>query len=60
VNAKCGDLGDWSYLGSPGRCNGPGKLAVDFFLSDYDHDGERYLAASLPSLPFRTSTSASR
>jgi hypothetical protein len=28
------------------------ELAVDFFLTDYQPDGTRYVAASLPSLPF--------
>lgn len=43
---------DWNYLGSPKALMRAWELAIDFFLSDYEPDGVRYLAASLPSLPF--------
>jgi hypothetical protein len=43
---------DWSYLGSPGALIRTFELAVDFFLSDFTPDGERYVTAALPSLPF--------
>lgn len=43
---------DWSYLGSPDVLMRIWELATDLFLADYDHDGERYVAAALPSLPF--------
>jgi hypothetical protein len=46
------DGADWSYLGSPDALMRAWELAVDFFLADYQPDGERYVTASLPSLPF--------
>jgi hypothetical protein len=51
VNANL-DGADWTYLGSPGALMRAWELAVDFFLTDYRPDGTRYVAASLPSLPF--------
>ncbi len=51
VNANV-DGADWAYLGSPGALMRAWELAVDFFLTDYQPDGTRYVAASLPSLPF--------
>jgi hypothetical protein len=46
------NLADWSYLGSPDALFRNWELAVDFFLTDYQPDGERYVAAALPALPF--------
>jgi len=43
---------DWAYLGSPDALFRHWELATDFFLADYEPDGERYVAAALPSLPF--------
>jgi hypothetical protein len=43
---------DWSYLGSPDTMMRIWELATDLFLADYEPDGERYVAASLASLPF--------
>lgn len=43
---------DWSYLGSPGACIQGWEVASDLFAADYMPDGERYVAAALPTLPF--------
>lgn len=51
VSANAGNA-DWSYLGSPDALMRTWELANDYFLTDFAPDGERYVAASLPSLPF--------
>lgn len=43
---------DWSYLGAPDAVFRHWELAADFFMADYRPDGERYVAAELPALPF--------
>jgi hypothetical protein len=43
---------DWDYLGAPGPALRAWELAIDLFARDYEPDGRRYVAASLPSLPF--------
>jgi hypothetical protein len=43
---------DWSYLGSPDGVHRAWSDAIDEFAADFALDGERYLAAALPSLPF--------
>ena len=43
---------DWAYLGSPTAFRRVFEVAADLFLADYSPDGERYVAATLPSLPF--------
>lgn len=43
---------DWSYLGSPVALGRFFEVAADLFLADYTPDGKRYVAASLPTLPF--------
>lgn len=43
---------DWAYLGSPVALRRFFQVAADLFLADYSPDGERYVAATLPSLPF--------
>jgi hypothetical protein len=46
------DQPDWTYLGSPGALLRGFELAVDLFLADYTANGEHYVAAALPALPF--------
>ena len=43
---------DWSYMGSPASFTRSFQLAAELFLTDFQPDGERYVAASLPTLPF--------
>ncbi|MQA25963.1 MAG: hypothetical protein GEU94_10920 [Micromonosporaceae bacterium] len=43
---------NWAYLGSPVALRRLFEVAADLFLIDYAPDGERYVAASLPTLPF--------
>lgn len=43
---------DWDYLGSPTSYARFYELAAELFLADYSPDGERYIAAQLPELPF--------
>jgi hypothetical protein len=43
---------DWSYLGSPDAVGRLWEGAVDEFAADFAADGERYVAAALPELPF--------
>lgn len=47
---------DWSYLGSPGAMSRAWEVAVDLFAADYAPDGDRYVAAALPELPFPDDT----
>lgn len=46
------EYANWAYLGSPGALLRAWELAVDFFLADFEPDGERYVTAALPALPF--------
>lgn len=46
------DMINWHYLGSPDALMSQWELAVDYFLADYANDGDRYLTATLPTLPF--------
>ncbi len=43
---------DWSYLGSVDALVRKWELAIEEFTTDYLADGERYVAAALPDLPF--------
>lgn len=43
---------DWSYMGTPAAFTRSFELAAELFLTDYRPDGRRYVAASLPTLPF--------
>jgi len=43
---------DWSYMGSPAAFTRSFQLAAEMFLMDYAPDDVRYVAASLPRLPF--------
>jgi hypothetical protein len=43
---------NWSYLGSPDRVRRWWGAAIGEFERDFAVDGERYVAASLPVLPF--------
>jgi hypothetical protein len=43
---------EWSYLGSPRAVNRAFELAAELFATDYAPDGRRYVAATLPHLPF--------
>jgi hypothetical protein len=43
---------DWSYLDSARAVNRAFELAAELFAADYAPDGRRYVAASLPRLPF--------
>jgi hypothetical protein len=43
---------NWSYIGSLTTAFQHWKTAIDAFEADYHPDGERYVAASLPELPF--------
>ena len=43
---------DWSYLGSPQAVQRAFEVSADLFVSDYAPDGQRYVAAQLPRLPF--------
>lgn len=43
---------NWSYLGSPDRVRRWWGAAIGEFERDFAVDGERYVAASLPDLPF--------
>lgn len=43
---------DWSYMGSPAAFTRSFRLAAEMFLMDYAPDDARYVAASLPRLPF--------
>jgi hypothetical protein len=46
------DQFNWSYLGSVDSIRHKWEAAIDEFVADYDADGERYVAAALPHLPF--------
>lgn len=43
---------DWSYLGSPAVMDRYWQTAAELFFTDFEPDGERYVVARLPSLPF--------
>lgn len=43
---------NWAYLGSPVALRRFFEVAADLFLIDYAPDGQRYVAATLPTLPF--------
>jgi hypothetical protein len=43
---------NWSYLGSPDRVRSWWGAAIGEFERDFAVDGERYVAAVLPALPF--------
>lgn len=43
---------DWSYLGSPDRILQSWSAAIGAFDADFTVDGERYVVAALPTLPF--------
>ena len=43
---------DWSYMGTPRSFTRSFELAAELFLADYRPDSCRYVAASLPTLPF--------
>ncbi|WP_109505230.1 hypothetical protein [Nocardioides speluncae] len=43
---------DWSYLGGPGVVDRYWQTAAELFFTDFEPDGERYVPALLPSLPF--------
>ena len=47
---------DWDYLGSPVAYARMYEVAAELFLVDYSPDGERYVAAQLPDLPFGDAT----
>lgn len=55
TNANPGNF-DWSYLGSPSSLVKMFEVAAELFLADYSPDGERYVAAQLPELPFADGT----
>lgn len=42
----------WSYLGSPEAVQRAFEVSADLFAADYAPDGQRYVAAQLPRLPF--------
>jgi hypothetical protein len=44
---------DWSNLGSPRMCERYFRLAAELFVADYRPDAAHYVAAGLPTLPFR-------
>lgn len=46
------DQVNWSYIGSPSTAFGHWESAIDEFDADYQLDGDRYVVASLPDLPF--------
>ncbi len=46
------DQFDWSYLGSVDSTVRKWEAAIEEFAADYRADGERYVAAALPALPF--------
>lgn len=46
---------DWSYLGAPGIVDRYWQTAAELFFTDFEPDGERYVTALLPSLPFADS-----
>lgn len=46
------DQFDWSYLGSVDALVGKWEVAIEEFAADYLADGERYVTAALPDLPF--------
>jgi len=46
------DTVDWSYLGNPDSLRRSFEVAADLFAVDYAPDGERYVPARLPDLPF--------
>lgn len=46
------DVFDRSYVGPPDTLIRSWAVSSDLFLTDYDNNGERYVAAALPSLPF--------
>jgi hypothetical protein len=43
---------DWSYLGSPQAVAQRWRAALGAFAADFVVDGDRYVAAALPTLPF--------
>jgi hypothetical protein len=43
---------NWSYIGSADAMRRGYEVAADLFAADYAPDGERYVAARLPNLPF--------
>jgi hypothetical protein len=43
---------DWSYLGSPQAVQRAFEVSAELFATDYTPDGQRYVAAELPRLPF--------
>jgi hypothetical protein len=43
---------DWTYLGSPEAVGRAWEDAVEEFAADFAADGQRYVAAALPELPF--------
>ena len=43
---------DWSYLGSPDRVRRWWGGGIELFAADFTLDGQRYVAAALPVLPF--------
>jgi hypothetical protein len=51
VDANPGNF-DWSYLGSPQAVQRAFEVSADLFAVDYAPDGRRYVAATLPRLPF--------
>jgi hypothetical protein len=46
------DMINWAYLGSPDALMSQWEVAVDYFLADFTAGGERYVTATLPTLPF--------
>ncbi len=43
---------DWDYLGSPDSLRRLFEVSADMFFADYLSDRQRYVAATLPELPF--------
>jgi hypothetical protein len=46
------DTIEWSYVGTAAAMCRSFELAADLFATDYAPDGQRYVAAALPHLPF--------
>jgi hypothetical protein len=45
-------LVDWEHVGTPDAMRRAYELALDLFAADFALDGDRYVAAALPRLPF--------
>lgn len=56
--AAAADVYDWSYYGSPEQHRKLREASMELFAADFARDGAsaRYVAASLPNLPFRDGT----